>query len=514
MPMKIPTTIDVTLYGQVETLSPTLSKCRVRIFYKGMNRNRTYISDDFAEQLIASLPYAPIKGIFDDDEEDFESHGEKNTDGKVYGVVMENPNFAWEDHMDEDGVVRSYACADVVLLTGLYPEANLISGKSQSMEIFKDNLIGEWRLDGDGEPFYYFKKGCLVGLQVLGNATEPCFEGAAFFDLYKDIKEVTDYIKNLKEKEEKKKMDNTLFRLSDNEKAQQIEKLLNPNYSEEGGWDFERAVLEVYDDYALVRNLKDWTYERAYYTKENDTVTLGDITKVEIVDVTHDEMIALETIKSAIGTYEEAQTAIAAYEAAQTIEEPVLEVSTEGTSTEEVNEVEEVAETVVETSDFEAKIASLEQELETLKQEKEAFAATVADYEKKIETLETEKTNFEAEKVEIEQKLSDITSENETLTAFKKAVETEKKEAILTKYEDHLTDEIHAQLKAKIETYSIEDFKKEVCTAAVESDPSIFEKSAKEPTLIYTGKGEDDSKAPVSGVERILNNFKKNGGNK
>jgi hypothetical protein len=41
--------LDVTLYGNVETLTPTLSKCRVRIFYKGLNRNRTYIDEDFAQ---------------------------------------------------------------------------------------------------------------------------------------------------------------------------------------------------------------------------------------------------------------------------------------------------------------------------------------------------------------------------------------------------------------------------------------------------------------------------------
>nr|DAI82448.1 MAG TPA: hypothetical protein [Caudoviricetes sp.] len=40
--------LDVTLYGNVETISDTLSKCRVRIFYKGLNRNRTFISEDFA----------------------------------------------------------------------------------------------------------------------------------------------------------------------------------------------------------------------------------------------------------------------------------------------------------------------------------------------------------------------------------------------------------------------------------------------------------------------------------
>jgi hypothetical protein len=40
--------LDVALYGKFEPLTDTLSKCRVRIFYKGLNRNRTFISDDFA----------------------------------------------------------------------------------------------------------------------------------------------------------------------------------------------------------------------------------------------------------------------------------------------------------------------------------------------------------------------------------------------------------------------------------------------------------------------------------
>ena len=80
--------LDVTLYGNVETISDTLSKCRVRIFYKGLNRNRTFISEDFANQLIASLPYAPIKGIFNKDEMDYEDHGERNSDGQIYGVVL------------------------------------------------------------------------------------------------------------------------------------------------------------------------------------------------------------------------------------------------------------------------------------------------------------------------------------------------------------------------------------------------------------------------------------------
>jgi len=76
------------------------------------------------------LPYCPVKGIFNKEEMDFEDHGEDNTDGRIYGIVSAEPNFAWEDHIDSDGVVRTYACADVVYFTALYPEAKLIPGSS------------------------------------------------------------------------------------------------------------------------------------------------------------------------------------------------------------------------------------------------------------------------------------------------------------------------------------------------------------------------------------------------
>ena len=40
-------------------------------------------------------------------------HGENRDEGRIYGIVPENYNFAWETHLDEDGVEREYACVDV-----------------------------------------------------------------------------------------------------------------------------------------------------------------------------------------------------------------------------------------------------------------------------------------------------------------------------------------------------------------------------------------------------------------
>ena len=296
--------LDVTLYGNVETLTPTLSKCRVRIFYRGLNRNRTYISDDFAQQLIASMPYSPIKGIFNKEDIDFDDHGDNNSDGRIYGIIPENPNFAWEKHLDKDGVEREYACADVYLYTALYPEANLISGKSQSMEIHKEGLDGEWKIwNGDGQPYYEFYKGHLLGLQVLGDEVEPCFEGSAFFSLYKGAKELYDYIKNSKEKEESKKMEKNLFRLSDSAKCDLLFDALNATA------DDYKIVCDIYDDYAIAYDANNGKYLRAYYTKDNDanTLTVDRIEDCYIVDVTEAEMTALNAMK-AMGSFAEINT--------------------------------------------------------------------------------------------------------------------------------------------------------------------------------------------------------------
>ena len=85
---------QVVVYGNLEKYSETISKGRCRIFYKGANRNGTYITDEFAEQLISTLPYAPVKGIYDEFSEDFTDHGTERNQGRIYGIVPADPNFA------------------------------------------------------------------------------------------------------------------------------------------------------------------------------------------------------------------------------------------------------------------------------------------------------------------------------------------------------------------------------------------------------------------------------------
>ena len=489
----VPLDFQVTLYGNLEPFDDSKSKCRVRIFYKGLNRNRTYISEDFANQLISSLPYSPVKGIFNNEDVDFEGHGEKNTEGKIYGLVMAEPNFAWEDHMDTDGVIRTYACADVLLYTSLYNEAKMIPGSSQSMEINPFTFEGEWKIwEEDGQPYYHFKKGSLFGLQVLGTQTEPCFEGSSFYNLMfeklqKDFLPLMDYVKKNMSKEEEKKtmeLDKILFKLSDNQKANKIWDLLNPNFNADGNWEINYCILEVYDEYAVVCGSEG--YERVYYTKnEDDTVTIDKKEACYITDVTETEMKALEAMKVVSESFEAYQSAAeAAKEEIETLKNSLTEAE------EKVSKIEEYETKIQE---FETKVAEYE--------------AKIAENTTAIEDTNTKYEQLSSEKVELEKANADLISEKADLISFKKQIETNQKLEILQKYTEHLTDSIIENLKNSVDNYSVEDFKKEVCTAAVENDPTIFEKNSSKEQLYF--KGEADQKAVLTGVEKLLEKYKK-----
>jgi hypothetical protein len=170
----------VQVYGELNKYNEVLSKARCRIFYKYENRNGTYITDEFAEKLISSLPYVPVKGIYSD--EDYTDHGARRDQGRIYGIVPENPNVAWEEFTDDDGITRTYACTDVLIFTAIYEEANDIIGKSQSMELYPPSLKYHEAIVHN-KRYIVFDDGCFLGLQVLGDKVEPCFEGASFYTL-------------------------------------------------------------------------------------------------------------------------------------------------------------------------------------------------------------------------------------------------------------------------------------------------------------------------------------------
>lgn len=465
----------VTIYGDLSKYNDVISKGRCRIFYKYDNRNGTYITDEFADKLLNTIAYAPIKGIYSEEEEDYEDHGLERDSGRIYGVVPKDYNLAWEEHLDEDGILRTYACVDVLLYTAIYEEASEIIGKSQSMELYDKSIVGKWEFI-NGKKFFVYEDACFLGLQVLGDSVEPCFEGAAFYNLYNSFSE---FMKILEEKElhiEDKKQGGNLmfkinFKLSDNQKFEAIWSLLNPNFTEEGGYEVDYSIYEIYDNYAVVKNYKENIYERVEYVKDDasDSITLGKKRRCYILDVTEEEKIALEALqKINSGNYEKID--------------------------------EKVAEAFSKNEEFEEKINSLEEEVVNFETKKEEF-------EKTISTLEIEKdkanANFESSKEAISQleyELKELKENKEALESFKAGVELKNKQAILDSYSNILSAEILDKYSEKLSEFEEESLDKELAYELKKANPAFY-------TVSKPGYVPKDE--PRDGLEELLMKYSK-----
>lgn len=419
----------VSVYGKLEKYNDVLSKGRCRIFYKYGNRNGTYITDEFSEKLLSTIAYAPVKGIYEYD--DFTDHGARRPEGRIYGIVPENPHLQWEEHEDEDGVARTYACVDVLIFTALYKEASDIIGKAQSMELYEPSLQYHREII-HGQKYIVFDEGCFLGLQVLGKDVEPCFEGAAFFQLQENIEEVVKKIQEIEmtySKGGQKEMPQMNFKLSDSQKFDALWSLLNPNYTEEGNWTIDYAICDVYDEYALAYSYENAQYERVYYTKndETDSVALGEKVRVYVVDVTEKEKTTLDTLRDLNGgTYEL------------------------------VNEnLEHAQENAEKISGFKLKVTELENNIATLNTEKSAV-----------------QSSYELE----HQKVESLTAENEGLKQYKLSIEAEQKNAVFTEYKDKLSEEILDTYREKAAEYSVADLDKELAYELKKTNFSFYEK--------------------------------------
>ena len=446
----------VTIYGNLKELNPVLSKARCRIFYKYENRNGTYITDEFAQKLISSLPYTPVKGIYDNFDEDYTDHGLKRDLGRIYGIVPENPNFSWEKHLDEDEIEREYACCDVYIFTALYEEASQIVGKSQSMELYQPSIKGDWAII-NGKKLFKFEDGCFLGLQILGDDVEPCFEGAAFFTFYNDlknaIKKLERYSLNSNIKGGKSEMTKLNFKLSDSQKHDAIWVLLNDKYTEESNWEVSYTILDIYDDYALVYSYEAGSYERVYYTKndETDSVELGARKKCYVIDITEEEKTALEALRAFNGgTYEK-------------IDENI-------------------------------------QEINTIKQQNSEFSIKIEELNNTVSTLTTERDTSVENYNNAQAQISTLTNELETLKDYKNSVETQEKEQVIASYSELLNNEILDSYKSKISEYSsATELDKELAYELKKTNLEVFTKTPQ-----YLPKD-----TPNTGIEAILAKYKK-----
>ena len=198
LPHRSVATIDAPEFINLQPLdvNPMMSKCEIKVFYVGENRNGSYIKKEVAAEMAKTLRGAPIVGYYKDSKDDFADHGHVVTiddEGvhfqemtRPYGFVAPNAEVWFQKFMEEDAfgnqVEREYLMTTGYIWAGQYEEARAIleEGKPQSMELDGDTLKGDWAENSKtGMSFFIINDAIVSKLCILGDDVEPCFEGAS-----------------------------------------------------------------------------------------------------------------------------------------------------------------------------------------------------------------------------------------------------------------------------------------------------------------------------------------------
>jgi hypothetical protein len=353
---------EVSLNGYSDDVG---SRLQVAVFTKYGNRNGSYITDEYADSLIASATRGdtPVVGFFDPESQTWASHtGPTLANG--YGYI--ESFIGWKPLQDTDGVTREYAVFSVVLFTKYYEEARKIRGQNQSMELNPETIDGKW-IEIEGEEYFAYTKGDMLGLCVIG-AHEPCFSVSTFFskndDSYRtqyqkfaslvaDLKLHVDEQQN--EEGGEQQMDNI-----ENQVLENVEPVVEDNQTQEDeNSQFQAAQQEPETEPETVQSEPE----------------AAEPTEYELLQQKYDE---LQT------TYNELQ---ANYEAAQ-------------------NKVAE----------FEAAKATVETELDQVRAENAQLQATIATYEQQV----AEAANVK--KAELFEKYEKIITNAEEIEDIKKSL--------------------------------------------------------------------------------------------
>ena len=452
-----------TVYGEFQEVNPVISKARLRVFYKYANRNRSYITDEFAEKLLKTIFYAPVKGIYDNDKGDYTDHGKKRDEGRIYGIVP-GPNetqVTWEPHLDEDGIERVYACVDVYLFTGLYPkEAGEIVGKGHSMELFSPSIKFHNEII-DGEQYAVFDEGCFLGLQALGDDVTPCFEGSEFFSLQNNIANVIEQINKLYTYGGKT-MVRYSFQLSHNEIYESLWSQLNPNYNEDSNWEWNFNILDVFETYAIVREMSTGDYKRVNYTiegqGEEEKVVIGEIYPIYPMFLTKDEKTTIDTLRTLNG-----------------------------------DTFDLVSSTLSNAADNEVKLTLKEEEISV-------NSLKIAELEEAKATLTSEREEFSTKLTASENAFAELKIGYEELSAYKAQIETSQKQSIINEYIDKLDSAIIESYKNSLDKYSVIDLDKDLAYELKKSNPSLFSEQS-------SGEGAIPKDSQLSGIEKILSRY-------
>ena len=483
--IKLDTPIE---FINITPLNPLISKCQIKVCYVGdePNRNRSIITKEVAKQMANSLPGCPIVGFFNEEKGDFEEHNriidisngkfEIKDTTRPYGFVDLNAKVWFQKYLDDGMKEHEYMMTEGWLWTGQYPECQriLTHGNNQSMELDEDTIDAHWSKDGNGDPKFFIINDAIISkLCTLGEANEPCFEGAniaaptiqfAFEDGFKE--QLFSMMNELKEyliKEEKKVFTRYAVEIGD--------ALWTALYSHVEGIYGIESVCEDGEQKFAVLTADDKYYRLNFSINEENVVEFA----AEVSD--------LEGYEPA----EEPQfdpAAVAEYKAKKDEEKnpPKKDEGSEG------GEEEKCPKCGKPKSECECEDEDDEDDDKEKKDKKEKYnldeIQEYVELSEKYSALETDYSNAQ-------QRIEDLESQIASLTEFKNKVDRAEKQKMIDSF-SVLSDEEKKDVIENIDIYSLDDIEAKLSIICVRNKVSFNLDDDK-------GKGNDPTTFSLNG---------------
>ena len=467
-------TIDSPEFINLQPLdiNPLMSKCEIKVFYLGENRNRSYINEEVAMEMAKTLRGAPIVGYFKKEKEDFADHGNRmiiDDEGikfecmtQPYGFVDPAAKVWFQTFEDTDEfgnkVTRKYLMTTGYLWTGQFEECKIAvdEGRPHSMELDEDTLNGHWATNREsGMDFFIINDAIFSKLCILGDDVEPCFEGSS----------VT-----------APKVSSSFTKIDDEFKKTLFSMMQELQFALQGGQQMENEV------------------------QVPETEVVEETPAVEVEQFT--ETVPAEVSAEEVTTEPVEETAENDFAASKKEEEENNETASNDEEKEEPSEEEDEKK-----KDF-AKEEEEKKEEEKSQENSDAPADDDKEEEedkKKYELLETE---FAA----LQEQYSELKVKYDELVAFKAQIEDAKKDEMISRF-CFLSDEDKKEVIENKSKYSVEDIEAKLSVICVRNkvnfnldDNSKNDINTDEPVTTFTV--ENTGSSTPAYITAILNNRK------
>ena len=500
--IKLDTPIE---FINITPLNPLISKCQIKVCYVGdkPNRNRSIITKEVAKQMANSLPGCPIVGFYNEEKGDFEEHNriidisngkfEIKDTTRPYGFVDLNAKVWFQKYLDDGMNEHEYMMTEGWLWTGQYPECQriLAHGNNQSMELDEGTIDAHWSKDDNGDPkFFIINEAIISKLCTLGEANEPCFEGAniaaptiqfAFEDGFKEqLFSMMNELKDLLNKEEKKVFTRYAVEIGD--------ALWTALYSHVEGIYGIESVCEDGEQKFAVLTADDKYYRLNFSINEENVVEFAaEVTDLE--DYTPSEEPQFDA------------AAVAEYKAKKDEEKNPPKKDDEGS---EGGEEEKCPKCGKPKSECECEGEDDDDEDDDKKKgKKEKYnLEEIQEYvelSEKYSALETDYSNAQ-------QRIEDLESQIATLTEFKNKVDRAEKQKMIDSF-SVLSDEEKKDVVENIDTYSLDDIEAKLSIICVRNNVSFNldddKNKGKDPTTFSLNGGLDGDETVPAWIKAI-----------